>query len=161
MLETRCCYQACVLFDGELGNVHCFHPDFIDRIKNVGLKLEFNVKVGENLRPAAIAELDWQADPNCFLIQNILDTYAAQVKATQDKVCCIIAVLIVFPLLTMLQPLIMPPSNIVVGSKHLSRTQSPPTFALLWKLMMKTMMVIVWYSSFVSFRNYLLLLGKC
>jgi hypothetical protein len=109
-----------VLFDGELGNVHCFHPDFIDRIKNVGLKLEFNVKVGENLRPAAIAELDWQADPNCFLIQNILDTYAAQVKATQDKVCCIIAVLIVFPLLTMLQPLIMPPSNIVVGSKHLS-----------------------------------------
>jgi len=45
-----------VLFDGELGNVHCFHPDFIDRIKNVGLKLEFNVKVGENLRPAAIAE---------------------------------------------------------------------------------------------------------
>jgi hypothetical protein len=35
-------------FDGEPINFHRLKSDFIDRMKNVGLKAEFNVKVGEN-----------------------------------------------------------------------------------------------------------------
>ena len=47
-------------FDDEPSNVHRFKTDFIDRMKNVGLKAEFNVRVGENPRPIAIADDAWQ-----------------------------------------------------------------------------------------------------
>jgi hypothetical protein len=45
-------------------------------MKNFGLISEFNVKVGENPRPDAIAEDAWLVDTNRFVIRNILDTYA-------------------------------------------------------------------------------------
>jgi hypothetical protein len=41
-----------------------------------GLKAEFNVNVGENPRPADVADAIWQTDPNCFVFQNILEIYA-------------------------------------------------------------------------------------
>jgi hypothetical protein len=56
------------LFDGEPGNVRRFKSDFIDRMKNVGLKADFNVIVGENPRPATIAEEDWRNDLNRFVV---------------------------------------------------------------------------------------------
>jgi hypothetical protein len=78
------------LFDGEPGNVRRFKSDFADRMKNVGLKAEFDVIVSENPRPDAISEADWQTDPNRFVVQNLLDTHAgitlAQVKAARDVV---------------------------------------------------------------------------
>jgi hypothetical protein len=84
-------------FDGEPSSVHRFKTDFIDHMKNVGLKAEFNVRVGEKPRPIAIAEDAWQVDPNRFVVQNLLDTYAgitlAQVKSTRDKICHTVAAL--------------------------------------------------------------------
>ena len=44
-------------------------------MRNDGLKSEFNVQVGENPRPADIAEDAWLADPNRFVTRNIVDTY--------------------------------------------------------------------------------------
>jgi hypothetical protein len=77
-------------FDVEPSNVHRFKSDFIDRMRNDGLKSEFNVQVGENPRPADIAEDAWLADPIRFVTRNILDTYAgitlSQVKAARDEV---------------------------------------------------------------------------
>jgi hypothetical protein len=84
-------------FDGEPSSVHRFKTDFIDRMKNIGLKAEFNVRVGENPRPIAIAEDAWQVDPNRFVVQNLLDTYAgitlAQVESTCDEIRRIVAAL--------------------------------------------------------------------
>ena len=84
-------------FDGEPSNIHRFKSDFIDRMKNVGLKSEFNVKVGENPRPADIAEDACLADPNRFVTRNVLDAYAgftlSQVKAAPYEVCRTVAVL--------------------------------------------------------------------
>jgi len=62
-------------------------------MKNVG----FNVRVGENPRPIAIADDAWQVDPNHFLVQNLSDTYAgitlAQVKSTRDEIHCTVVAL--------------------------------------------------------------------
>ena len=74
--ETSTKLALSIPFDGDPSNVHRFKMDFVDHLKNVGLKSEFNVRVGENPRPDAIAEDAWQADPNRFVVQSILDTYA-------------------------------------------------------------------------------------
>jgi hypothetical protein len=42
-------------FDGEPCNDHLFKSDFIDRMKNVGLKSEYDVRISENPRPDTIA----------------------------------------------------------------------------------------------------------
>jgi hypothetical protein len=59
-------------------------------MKSVGLKLEFEIKIGECPRPLGVNDAVWLNDPNHFIFQNLLDNYSgitlAQVKATRDEV---------------------------------------------------------------------------
>jgi hypothetical protein len=59
-------------------------------MKIVGLKSEFNVKIGERPCPLGINAAVWQNDPARFIFQNLLENYSGitltQVKATRDEV---------------------------------------------------------------------------
>jgi len=85
------------LFNGDPGHVRRFKSDFCERMKNVGLKAEFDVIIQENPRPDNVTADNWQNDPNRFVVQNILDSYAGvtlpQVKATRDAICQTVAAL--------------------------------------------------------------------
>ena len=78
------------LFNGDPGHVRRFKSDFCERMKNVGLKAEFDVIIQENPRPDNVTADNWQNDPTRFAVQNILDSYAGvtlpQVKATRDAI---------------------------------------------------------------------------
>jgi hypothetical protein len=59
-------------------------------MKSVGLKMEFEIKIGERPRPLGVNDAVWLNDPTRFIFQNLLDNYSgitlAQVKATRDEV---------------------------------------------------------------------------
>jgi hypothetical protein len=78
------------LFDGEAGSIHRFKSDFAQRMKSVGLKMEFEIKIGERPRPLGVDDAVWLNDTTHFIFQNLLDNYSgitlAQVKATRDEV---------------------------------------------------------------------------
>lgn len=90
-----------IKFDGDSANVHRFKQNIKIRMQHNGLTGEFLVRLGENIRPVAVAEADWEHHEHRFIVGNILENYSnitmEQVKAERDRNSAIVGALIQKP----------------------------------------------------------------